>query len=191
MELQVYRNQLNDDLTQMVTCGTDTQEEEDQITLARALGFSAQGNHQRALQRGYRALRPARARQLRTIFPTRYSLFQQAQKNRTAKTYTFDLIPMGALREIQLAKDYFSDIEIWTPEVDTDLDPIAVGIIYGSTWERSLYFPIARWGEALVPYRRLVFQYYRDWIVAYATVAGVLLSVVCGICYLLVRLMGI
>lgn len=93
----------------------------------------------------------------------------------TLGSYLFDEIPTEALEEIILAKDAmcFDHIEIWTPEgnsflgliarkLDTaqdklsqlisKLDPMAVGVLHDSKGDPH-YFPIARWGEALLPFK--------------------------------------
>lgn len=97
----------------------------------------------------------------------------------STSSYNFDEVPEEALEAIIEAKELhcFSHIEIWTPEGNSflglvarrlnvakdkldkfiaQLDPMAVGVI---TVEGKVhYFPIVRWGESLLPYKKVQSQ---------------------------------
>lgn len=91
--------------------------------------------------------------------------------------FDFDAVPEKALDEIIQANSMqcFDRIEIWTPEGNSflalvsrrldvakdklgklmaKLDPMAVGVIE-DVEGRKHYFPIARWGESLLPYKSI------------------------------------
>lgn len=92
--------------------------------------------------------------------------------------YHFDRVPTNVLEEIRTAGSLgvFDDIEVWTPEtpVRRHEDPLVVGVVgvrtelprVRATWGglrdgltsniansgTARFFPIARWGESLLPF---------------------------------------
>jgi hypothetical protein len=142
--------------------------EDERSKLAGALGFHAQVNHVRLRRTAKRASefypqwRGFRLRAWRTFLPTRYPRPTHWQ------SYSFDVIPLRALKAIEAAMgaDLFDGLEIWTPEHTTFsqrrenaradymkflTDPVCVGIVEGQI------FPIVRWGrEELIPEWRVM-----------------------------------
>lgn len=70
------------------------------------------------------------------------------------KEYQYDTIPVKALEEISFAHSLgvFDDIQIWTPERNTD--PAAIGVVnlQGNFVNNFL---ITRWGESLKPFEEI------------------------------------
>jgi hypothetical protein len=99
-----------------------------------------------------------------------WSQFHQSYYSRKQEglaDYHFDRVPTDVLTEIDFAVEFghFDDVEIWTPERDPALDPMAVGVIGHRLGRRELihslgknaafnlnarFFPIVRWGESLL-----------------------------------------
>jgi hypothetical protein len=90
--------------------------------------------------------------------------------------YHFDRVPTQVLEDISFADQLgvFDELEIWTPERRSEIDPMAVGVVgertvtaqidwahWGSNTCHSgnaRFFPIVRWGESLMSIEELTDQ---------------------------------
>lgn len=141
--------------------------------LAESLGFHAQVNHRRLRKTAARAAEyypqwtGFRLTAWRCFLPTFYPRGSHWQ------SYTFDIIPVRALKAIEAAAsaDLFDQMQIWTPERQNTreqrradymkflTDPVCVGIV------EDQVFPIVRWGrEELIPEWRVMLTGGRRWL---------------------------
>lgn len=101
----------------------------------------------------YRELKGSERRMWECYLPTKYS-----KKSGEWKDYQFDRVSVEVLEEISFAHSLriFDDLEIWTPEENTD--PICVGVLDNP----YRIFLISRWSESLKSVaeimREVVFQ---------------------------------
>lgn len=114
----------------------------------------------------YPELRGRELRTWRRFLPTTYDIDK----------YVYDEVPVEALRHIKTAQELgcFDKIIIWTPENNTlmgllkrrfdavkdraaealkSMDPMAVGVIEIN--DTTHFYPIARWGESLLPLKKI------------------------------------
>jgi hypothetical protein len=160
MQVQAYRLE-EQDLDEL-SSKRQSKEDDERATLSKELGFKWQEYSTRAIP--YPEFTGEELSIWREFLPTRYmksaagdpqmnALVAFGSGSRDIAGYTFDLIPIEALREMKKAKDMkvFSDIQIWTPE-EISVDPMAVGV---TNIGGGRFYQIVRWGESLKPFEEI------------------------------------
>lgn len=144
--------------------------EDARLRLCQQLQLDAQVSLIQAKHIPYRMMTKEHCEIWKNFLPATYSSAYGSWRS-----YRFDTIPLPVLEKMVEAQGsgYFRELQIWTPE-EAQVDPLCVGVD-----DLSNYYPIARWGESLLPFekiRRLVTKKQgRQDIAAYVTM-GIFVS---------------